>query len=161
MWSAVADLLGVYAFRVPKPRVVATQPLPPGVLPALLPGVFLKCSKRRKDGKEHRSWSVVESRRLGRHVVQRHVLYRGEINDSQQAAWQKAIAVFDEQDGQSRQCALFPEDRTPPDTPTPAVHVRLDSVATLPPPRLGRLLAGRSTLARAAKAPIGKRCSAS
>ena len=126
MWSAVADLLGVYAFRVPKPRVVATQPLPPGVLPALLPGVFLKCSKRRKDGKEHRSWSVVESRRLGRHVVQRHVLYLGEINDSQQAAWQKAIAVFDEQDGPSRPGALFPEDRPPPVSAPPAVHVRLD-----------------------------------
>ena len=94
--------------------------------PAILPGVFLKCRKRKKDGKVHRSWSVVEGRRVGRHVVQRHVLYLGEINDSQQAAWQKAIAVFDEQDGQSRQCALFPEDRTPPDTATPAVHVRLD-----------------------------------
>ena len=92
----------------------------------MLPGVFLKCRKGKKDGKVHRSWSVVEGRRVGRHVVQRHVLYLGEINDSQQAAWQKAIAVFDEQDGQSRQCALFPEDRTPPDTATPAVHVRLD-----------------------------------
>ena len=88
--------------------------------------MFLKCSTRRKDGKEHRSWSVVESRRVGRSVVQRHVLYLGEINDSQRAAWQKAIAVFDEQDGQSRQCALFPEDRTPPSTATPAVQVRLD-----------------------------------
>jgi len=51
--------------------------------------MFLKCSTRQKDGKEHRSWSVVESRRLGRSVVQRHVLYLGEINDSQRAAWQK------------------------------------------------------------------------
>jgi hypothetical protein len=42
--------------------------------------VFLKCSTRKKDGKEHRSWSVVESRRVGRGVVQRHVLYLGEIN---------------------------------------------------------------------------------
>jgi len=90
--------------------------------------MFLKCSTRRKDGKEHRSWSVVESRRIGRHVGQRHVLYLGEINDSQQAAWQKAIEVFDEQDGQSRQCALFPEDRTPPVTETTAVQVRLDQL---------------------------------
>jgi len=42
--------------------------------------VFLKCSTRRKDGKEHRSWSIVESRRVGRGAVQRHVLYLGEIN---------------------------------------------------------------------------------
>ena len=90
--------------------------------------MFLKCSTRKKDGKEHRSWSIVESRRLGRSVTQRHVLYLGEINDSQQAAWQKAIAVFDERDGQSRQCALFPEDRTPAPSNTPAVQVRLEGL---------------------------------
>ena len=87
--------------------------------------MFLKCSTRKKDGKEHRSWSIVESRRLGRSVVQRHVLYLGEINDSQRAAWQKSIAVFDEQQGQTRQCALFPEDRTPAASEF-AVQVRLD-----------------------------------
>lgn len=88
--------------------------------------MFLKCSARKKDGKEHRSWSIVESRRRGRSVVQRHVLYLGEINDSQRAAWQKAIDVFDEHSGQTRQCALFPHDRTPPVTATPAVQVQLD-----------------------------------
>lgn len=51
---------------------------------------------------------------LGRSVVQRHILYLGEINDSQRAAWQKAIDVFDEHDGQPCQCALFPHDRTRP-----------------------------------------------
>jgi len=90
--------------------------------------MFLKCSRRKKDGKEHRSWSVVESRRVGRGVVQRHVLYLGEINDSQRAAWQKAIDVFDEHDGQTRQCALFPADRTPPTTATPAVQVQLNQL---------------------------------
>jgi len=90
--------------------------------------MFLKCSTRRKDGKEHRSWSIVESHRLGRSVVQRHVLYLGEINDSQRVAWQKAVAVFDEQDGQTRQCVLFPEDRPPPAGDTPAVQVRLDGL---------------------------------
>ena len=90
--------------------------------------MFLKCSTRKQDGKEHRSWSIVESRRVGRSVVQRHVLYLGEINDSQRAAWQKSIAVFDEEQGQSRQCALFPEDRTPAASDTPAVQVRLDQL---------------------------------
>src|ERR1035438_9354775 len=90
--------------------------------------MFLKCSTRKKDGKKHRSWSVVESRRVGRGVVQRHVFYLGEINDSQRAAWQKAIAVFDEHDGQTRQCALFPADRTPPLTATPAVQVKLSQL---------------------------------
>lgn len=89
--------------------------------------MFLKCSTRKKDGKEHRSWSIVESRRVGRSVVQRHVLYLGEINDSQRAAWQKSIAVFDEQQGESRQCALFPEDRLSSGD-LPSIHVRLDQL---------------------------------
>jgi len=90
--------------------------------------MFLKCSTRHKDGKEHRSWSIVESRRLGRSVVQRHVLYLGEINDSQRAAWQKSIEVFDEQQGLSRQCALFPDDRVPPLSDASAIQVRLDQL---------------------------------
>ena len=88
--------------------------------------MFLKCSVRRKDGKEHRSWSIVESRRVGHSTIQRHVLYLGEINDSQRAAWQKSIEVFDEQQGQSCQCALFPADRTPAVRDTSVVQVRLD-----------------------------------
>ena len=90
--------------------------------------MFLKCSRRKKDGKEHRSWSIAESRRVGRGVVQRHVLDLGEINDSQRAAWQKSIAVFDEQQGQARQCALFPEDRLPASEATSAVQVRLNQL---------------------------------
>jgi len=78
--------------------------------------VFLKCRIRRKDGKEHRTWSVVESRRFGDgKVAHRHVLYLGEINDSQREAWQRSIRVFDEDSGQSRQLALFPADRLPPE----------------------------------------------
>ena len=40
--------------------------------------MFLRSKIRRKDGKEHRAWSVVENRRVqdGR-VVQRQVLYLG------------------------------------------------------------------------------------
>ena len=59
--------------------------------------MFLRANRRFKDGKEHRYWSVEESRRLpsGR-VAQRRVLYLGEINDSQGAAWRKTLEVFDE-----------------------------------------------------------------
>ncbi len=62
--------------------------------------MFLRSKTRRKDGKEHRYWSMVENRRVadGR-VVQRHVLYLGEINDTQRAAWCRSIAVFDEETG--------------------------------------------------------------
>jgi Transposase DDE domain len=75
--------------------------------------MFLRATVRKKDGKEHTYYSVVENKRLadGR-VVQRHVLYLGEINSSQQIAWRKSIEVFDEEHPQSaRTIALFPEDR--------------------------------------------------
>jgi len=58
--------------------------------------MFLRAKTRFKDGKEHRYWSIVKNRRTaGGRVVQRHVLYLGEINDSQKAAWCKTIVVFD------------------------------------------------------------------
>lgn len=91
--------------------------------------MFLKCSRRRKDGKEHRSWSIVESQRYGDgRVAQRHVLYLGEINDSQRLAWEKTIDILDEQSGQRRQMALFPADRTPPSDGTESIQLRLDAL---------------------------------
>ncbi|MGA2500635.1 MAG: hypothetical protein ABSH20_23100 [Tepidisphaeraceae bacterium] len=77
--------------------------------------MFLRCHSRKKNGKLHRYWSVVESRRLASGgPAQRQVLYLGEINDSQEAAWRKTISVFDEDAGQSRQFSLFPADRPIP-----------------------------------------------
>jgi Transposase DDE domain len=74
--------------------------------------MFLRATTRKKDGKEHRYWSVVENRRVARgRVVQRHVLYLGEINSSQELAWRKSIEVLDEQTRTPRTLALFPEDR--------------------------------------------------
>ena len=74
--------------------------------------MFLRATSRKKDGKEHRYWSVVENRRVaGGRVVQRHVLYLGEINSSQELAWRKSIEVLDEDVSEPRTLALFPEDR--------------------------------------------------
>jgi transposase len=74
--------------------------------------MFLRASTRKKDGKVHRYWSIVENRRLpGGRVRQRHLLYLGEINSSQERAWRKSVEVFDERSAQSRSLALFPEDR--------------------------------------------------
>ena len=74
--------------------------------------MFLRASARRKDGKVHRYWSLVENRRLpGGRVVQRHVRYLGEINSSQERAWRKSVEVLDEHAERSRSLALFPEDR--------------------------------------------------
>ncbi len=74
--------------------------------------MFLRKTERRKNGKTHLYWSVVESKRLdsGR-VVQRHVLYLGEINSSQAEAWRRAIEVFDEDAGAPRSLCLFAEER--------------------------------------------------
>lgn len=74
--------------------------------------MFLRATTRKKDGKEHRYYSVVENKRLsaGR-VLQRHVLYLGEINSSQELAWRRSIEVLDEATHGARTLALFPEDR--------------------------------------------------
>ena len=47
--------------------------------------MFLRATKRKKDGKVHLYWSVVENVRVGRRVFQRRALYLGELNDSQHA----------------------------------------------------------------------------
>jgi hypothetical protein len=74
--------------------------------------MFLRCKVRRKDGKQHRYWSVVENTRVaGGRVVQRHVLYLGEINDTQELAWRRSIEVLEDGAAQPRTLSLFPEDR--------------------------------------------------
>jgi hypothetical protein len=96
--------------------------------------MFLRCTTRNKDGKEHRYWNVVENRRIsGGRVIQRQVLYLGEINDSQQEAWRKTIEVF-EDDGETAQMALFPEDRPVEISDEQVVKIRLKEV-TLRRPR--------------------------
>src|ERR1700757_5060015 len=74
--------------------------------------MFLRCSSRKKDGKEHRYFSIVENKRVaGGRVVQRHVLYLGEINSSQELAWRKSIEVIADGEERPSTLALFPEDR--------------------------------------------------
>src|SRR5450432_873493 len=92
--------------------------------------MYLRFARRRKDGKEHRYWSIVESRRCaGGRVVQRPVLYLGEINDGQREAWCHQIEAFDEASGRHRQLALFPAERAVPDHAKGfGVQVRLDAM---------------------------------
>jgi hypothetical protein len=74
--------------------------------------MFLRATTRKKDGKEHHYFSVVENRRVsGGRVLQRQVLYLGEINSSQELAWRRSIEVLDEGTRSARTLALFPEDR--------------------------------------------------
>ena len=100
--------------------------------------MFLRHKIRRKDGKEHRYWNIVENRRVsGGRTVQRHVLYLGEINDSQQAAWCRTIEAFDENSPDRRQIALFPEDRVAPALDCDVVHVRLSGLRLRRPRQWG------------------------
>lgn len=88
-----------------------------------------------KDGKAHEYWNLVENRRLadGR-VVQRQVLYLGEINASQREAWLKTIEMDDA--GVRRQVALFPSGSMPCDDVN-AIGVRLSELRVERPRQWG------------------------
>src|SRR5713101_5914084 len=91
--------------------------------------MFLRSNRRIKDGKQHRYYSVVESRRLASgKVAQRPVLYLGEINDSQQAAWRRTLEVFDEEQQRYTPLSLFPEDRPLPADAADSVQVKLSEM---------------------------------
>src|SRR5512144_2007903 len=100
--------------------------------------MFLRCKTRHKDGKSHRYWSVVESRRVrGGRIIQRHVLYLGEINDGQEAAWRRSIAVFADGAAEPRQMALFPEGRARPVADSEVVQIRLGALSLRRPRQWG------------------------
>ena len=100
--------------------------------------MYLKCNRRRKDGKEHRYWSIMENRRCaGGKMIQRPVLYLGEINDSQREAWIRTIEVFDEERGEQGSLALFSSDREIPATVADAIGVRLSEFVLKRPRQWG------------------------
>ena len=91
--------------------------------------MFLRCTNRKKDGKDHRYYSIVENRRLtSDRTVQRTVLYLGEINDQQQAAWRKTLDVFDEDQQCYTTMSLFPDDREIPADVVDSVQVKLSGL---------------------------------
>jgi len=93
-------------------------------------GMYLRANRRFKDGKEHCYWNIVEAKRCtGGKVVQRQVLYLGEINDSQREAWCRVIEAFDEEAQQPTQLALFPAQRAIPEHAAGyGVQVRLEAM---------------------------------
>jgi hypothetical protein len=98
--------------------------------------MFLRYNTRKKDGKVHRYWSVVENRRLrAGHTTQRTVLYLGEINDTQQAAGRKSLEVLNEATQRTEQICLFPEDRDLPPDVLNGLQVKLSEL-TLQHPRV-------------------------
>ena len=117
-----------------------TQPLahPRPTCGILVAACFSAPTKRKKDGKEHRYWSVVENvRHASGPVHQRTLLYLGELNDSQQSVWIKALEIFNTDSGQTETRSLFPADRTPPPTGTPTLSLRLDDYQLSHPRQYG------------------------
>jgi transposase len=98
--------------------------------------MFLRSTNRRKDGKDHRYYSVVENRRVrdGR-SLQKTLLYLGEINDSQKADWVRAIEVVE--GNQRRQMALFPQDRAAPAGVDNSVHLLMGELELCRPRQWG------------------------
>jgi transposase len=100
--------------------------------------MFLRCTIRKKDGKDHRYWSVVENKRVaGGKVVQRQVLYLGEINDSQHESWLKTIEVFEDGHSSPRTMALFPDDRTIEINDNQIIQIRLSDLELCRPRQFG------------------------
>ena len=96
--------------------------------------MFLRCSLRRKDGKERRCWSIVENRRCsdGR-IVQRQVLYLGEIKRQPTRGLDSLDRVFDEDARCQKKLQLFAPERTISPKEADAVQVRLSEVERLQP----------------------------
>jgi transposase len=90
--------------------------------------MFLRQNNRKKNGKTHRYFTVVENRRVAGGTTQRRVLYLGEINDSQQQAWRRTLEVFDEDRGQYCQLSLYPGDRPLPPGEADSISVKLESM---------------------------------
>jgi transposase len=105
--------------------------------------MFLRAKVRKKDGKKHRYFSVVENRRVGQNqTVQRTVLYLGEINDSQEAIWRKTLQVFDETHQQYTTLSLFPEDREIPAESSDSIQVKLSEMELRRPRAFGNCWLG-------------------
>jgi len=103
--------------------------------------MFLRSNKRYKNGKSHRYWNIVENKRTsGNRIVQRQVLYLGEINDNQQDAWRKTIEIFEDGHDQPKQMLLFPEDVTNPKSQHNVIQVRLNDLQIKNPRQWGSLL---------------------
>ena len=104
---------------------------------------YLHCHHRFKNGKDHCSWSIAEKVRTRQGWVQRHLLYLGEINDSQKAAWTKVTEVFDPVGQQTRALALYPAEREVPGHARECgVQVRLDQFELRRPRQWGACWVG-------------------
>jgi hypothetical protein len=111
--------------------------------------MFLRSTVRKKNGKEHQYFSLVENKRVASgKVVQRHVLYLGEINSTQQEAWRRTIEIFEEGQLQPKTLALFPEERTVTLSDEAVVSLRLKDLQLKRPRQWGACWLARELYAK-------------
>jgi transposase len=89
--------------------------------------MFLRSHGRKKDGKDHTYWSLVETVRTPDGPRQKTLCYLGELNSSAQARWLTTVEVFNEQ-GETRQLKLFPSHVEPPGDDPQVARVLLNKV---------------------------------
>ena len=100
--------------------------------------MFLRCHKRKKNGKLHQYYSVVENRRIANgRVSQKTVLYLGEITNDQEKAWRKTLQVFDVDQNKSVYKYLFATEEESICEDIDAIPVRLSHLKLSHPRAFG------------------------
>jgi transposase len=89
--------------------------------------MFVRSNHRRKDGKEHTYWSLVETVRTANGPRQKTLCYLGELNSSAQDRWLRTIEVFNEQ-GEAQQLKLFPSHISAPGDDPQVARVLVNQV---------------------------------
>ena len=90
--------------------------------------MFLRRYTRRKEGKQHTYYALVESVRTEAGPRQQIVAYLGELNHDQERRWQRTV-VFHNRQGDAQQLRLFPDDdHVPLDDDPDIVRIRLGKV---------------------------------
>jgi hypothetical protein len=100
--------------------------------------MFLRSYKRKKNGKWHEYFSVVENRRVTNgKTVQQTVLYLGEITVSQEGTWRKTLEVFDADSGKRQQKLLFADNATIAESDIDSIKVKLSQMQLCRPRSFG------------------------
>jgi hypothetical protein len=103
--------------------------------------MFVRANRRRKDGKDHLYWSLVETVRTADGPRQRTVCYLGELNSAAEARWRKIVRIFNAH-REEQQLALFPAGSAPASGGAPVVEIRLDRVRWTRPRDFGDVWLG-------------------
>src|SRR6516162_6921568 len=98
------------------------------IVDARSPAMFLRRYTRKKDGKPHTDYALVESVRTEAGPRQNVVAYLGELNHDQERRRQRTV-VFHNRQGEDQRLRLFPDEETVPLPDDPdIVRIRLSSV---------------------------------